>query len=625
MATTRLALELLARNKTARTLSGFNRQITGTTRTLRRLAGAAFAVGGAAGFGYMIKQQMAAIDSIAKMSDELKISTKALSAYEHAAKISGTTIETLHKGLEIFVRRLGEAKAGIGEGRRGLEMLGMKAQDLIDMGTEKSFEHVAIRISELKTAAEQAGAAYNFFGRQGVQLLNLFQQGEAGIKKLRMEADKLGITFSRIDAAKVEAANDALVRVRAVFTGLFRQATIELAPYIEAAAKAFTDWAISGEGAGAKVVTMFEQVSLAALEAAKGINGIPLALDKAKLKFMELQPYIKYTTGLAFAAPMAYKGSPTAEEKKALRTRIEAGEKAWAEKTRQLERRFEQLREGAAKAAPVTPERPQFGGMNLQTHRTLPSLEQRRSAPVLTPAHSPETVAYVEQYNAAEALKRTRAEAARTAAEAAQMAAFVDHSFQGAFRSMEYSMGSVFRRMRQEGESFGTTMENIAVNIGDAFLDMLGQIMVRQAMIAAVGGQGNFNSLMGIPAPVPSAKGNVFFGGRIQKAFASGGIVDKPTLFPMKDGTGLMGEEGAEGILPLERVGGKLGVNALVSGGSQAPPDVTVNIINQGQPLQQQGPPMVSDNVIDVMVENALAKSYDQGGLMRDITEGRRG
>jgi len=245
--------------------------------------------------------------------------------------------------------------------------------------------------------------------------------------------------------------------------------------------------------------------------------------------------------------------------------------------------------------------------------------------------------------------------------------------------------------MRQEGESFGETMKHIAVDIGDAFLQMAGQIMVRQAMVGMLG-QGTFNSLMGIPAPAPSAKGNVVAGGKIKKfayggvyyspqtyqpppsltdfwnnqgyqmggyaryirernapglqiakknpissgflrhspmakllGFADGGIVDKPTLFPMRDGTGLMGEAGPEGILPLERIGGKLGVNALVAGGSQAPPVVTVNIVNQGQPLKQSGPPRISGNEIDVMVENVLAKSYDQGGLMRDIMEGRRG
>jgi hypothetical protein len=51
---------------------------------------------------------------------------------------------------------------------------------------------------------------------------------------------------------------------------------------------------------------------------------------------------------------------------------------------------------------------------------------------------------------------------------------------------------------------------------------------------------------------------------------AKGGIVNKPTLFPFAGGTGLMGEAGPEGILPLARTsGGDLGVQT--SGGSGGP------------------------------------------------------
>lgn len=62
------------------------------------------------------------------------------------------------------------------------------------------------------------------------------------------------------------------------------------------------------------------------------------------------------------------------------------------------------------------------------------------------------------------------------------------------------------------------------------------------------------------------AKGGVF-GGKVT-AFAGGGVVDKPTFFPMKGNqTGVMGEAGAEAIMPLKKdKSGKLGVTAQISG-----------------------------------------------------------
>jgi hypothetical protein len=66
-----------------------------------------------------------------------------------------------------------------------------------------------------------------------------------------------------------------------------------------------------------------------------------------------------------------------------------------------------------------------------------------------------------------------------------------------------------------------------------------------------------------------AADGAAFEGGRVT-AFARGGVVDRPTFFPMKNGAGLMGEAGPEAILPLKRLGGgggPLGVRAEIGGG----------------------------------------------------------
>jgi phage-related minor tail protein len=73
---------------------------------------------------------------------------------------------------------------------------------------------------------------------------------------------------------------------------------------------------------------------------------------------------------------------------------------------------------------------------------------------------------------------------------------------------------------------------------------------------------------------LPFARGGV--PGRVQP-FADGGVVGAPTLFPMAGGDlGLMGEAGAEAILPLQRgTDGRLGV---ASDRSQPAVQVTFNV-----------------------------------------------
>ncbi|HXK43272.1 MAG TPA: phage tail tape measure protein [Anaerolineae bacterium] len=63
-----------------------------------------------------------------------------------------------------------------------------------------------------------------------------------------------------------------------------------------------------------------------------------------------------------------------------------------------------------------------------------------------------------------------------------------------------------------------------------------------------------------------SAKGNAFMNGRLL-AYARGGIVQAPTVFPMASGMGLMGEAGPEAVIPLKRTAsGDLGVQAGAGG-----------------------------------------------------------
>ena len=72
------------------------------------------------------------------------------------------------------------------------------------------------------------------------------------------------------------------------------------------------------------------------------------------------------------------------------------------------------------------------------------------------------------------------------------------------------------------------------------------------------------------------AKGGVLSRGMVTP-FASGGVVASPTYFPLGRGLGLMGERGAEAVMPLSRgPDGRLGVAA--SGASARPITVAVNV-----------------------------------------------
>jgi len=95
-------------------------------------------------------------------------------------------------------------------------------------------------------------------------------------------------------------------------------------------------------------------------------------------------------------------------------------------------------------------------------------------------------------------------------------------------------------------------------NLSDV-LKGLALSLARMALSAALRPLGSL--LGGLSGSIlKNAAGNAFAGGQVIP-FAAGGIVNSPTLFALRGGTGLMGEAGPEAIMPLARgADGKLGV-----------------------------------------------------------------
>ena len=110
-----------------------------------------------------------------------------------------------------------------------------------------------------------------------------------------------------------------------------------------------------------------------------------------------------------------------------------------------------------------------------------------------------------------------------------------------------------------------------------------------------------------------NALGNAFDHGNVIP-FARGGVVSRPTVFPMARGMGLMGEAGPEAVVPLKRMpSGNLGVEGTAGG-------VTVNIINNTPSKvtteEKKGDPKggVNLNVVIDSLETAMAQRLQRPG-----------
>ena len=151
------------------------------------------------------------------------------------------------------------------------------------------------------------------------------------------------------------------------------------------------------------------------------------------------------------------------------------------------------------------------------------------------------------------------------------------------------SLTSAFASAIVSGKSFDQTLQSVLLSLSKVALN---------ASIKPL--QQGFSSL--IQSALSSIGGGGGGGGSVTP-FADGGIVSRPTFFGSGNGVGLMGERGAEAILPLSRgPDGRLGLAAQSGGGGAA--NVTVNIST---------PDVNSFRRSQVQVSGALARAVAHG------------
>lgn len=156
-------------------------------------------------------------------------------------------------------------------------------------------------------------------------------------------------------------------------------------------------------------------------------------------------------------------------------------------------------------------------------------------------------------------LKRMQENLVFTGREVGQLSNGIGGGLRRAFDGLIFDGMKLSEALRQVARSMVDTAYGVAMR------------PVQTALGGAVA-QG-LNGLMS--GALPFAQGASFAQGKVMP-FAQGGVVTAPTLFPMRGGSGLMGEAGPEAILPLARgADGRLGVSA---GGAARPVQVVMHI-----------------------------------------------
>lgn len=207
-------------------------------------AGAVAAIGTAAAATAItvakVREQMGAIDVIAKQASSLGTTFRDISAFTFAAGEAGVTEEGAVKSLQKMQLNLTEAASKGGALEDRLNALGTNSAALLEAGPIEATKQISSIIAGMKNPADQLSLSFKLYGREGVNLVNLLKGGPEAIEDSVTVADRLGLTLADAQSKQVEAANDAWGRVELIATGVFRQIAAEVSPVITVIAQSIS-------------------------------------------------------------------------------------------------------------------------------------------------------------------------------------------------------------------------------------------------------------------------------------------------------------------------------------------------------------------------------------------------
>lgn len=234
----------------------------GITARQAKIAGAAMGAaitGTAVAVGVSVNRALADFDKLTKLSRSIGVPVEEMSRLQHAAELSGASIEELGRAFRNVARNMQGAARAPTDFSRALDSLNVQWRD-----AEGNFRRadqllldVADRFATMEDGAGKTALAMKIFGEEmGPRLVSLLNSGSAGIKGMTAEAERLGLAFDRVAGEAAEHFNDQMDRISKAGAGFTTQLTVRLLPALEVLVDRFEAWVNKGGEASALVDVM---------------------------------------------------------------------------------------------------------------------------------------------------------------------------------------------------------------------------------------------------------------------------------------------------------------------------------------------------------------------------------
>lgn len=216
-------------NKQAGAVGGGLGRMGQAAKGVGGLMGALLPVGAVAGLTAIAKGSIDAADNLNDMSQRTGVAVESLSRFGQAAQDSGSSIEGVAKGMGQLAKRITDPSSAASNALSGIGVATRDAQ-----GKVRSLDAVMLEISDrfakMPDGAEKSALAMQLFGKSGVELIPMLNQGRAALEQYQA-------TISGDMAKSADEFNDSLNAIGRSLSGPFNEAVTALLPAITSIAQ----------------------------------------------------------------------------------------------------------------------------------------------------------------------------------------------------------------------------------------------------------------------------------------------------------------------------------------------------------------------------------------------------
>ena len=206
----------------------------GTVAKVGAVVGGAVIAAGSAITG-MAMEASQATDRIDKMSAKIGVSKQAFQEWDYILGQNGMDVEKLQVGVKTLTQQMDAAGNGTKGAIENFDRLGVSWQD--GSGKLRSQEEVMtdaiMALADMENGTEKARLATEMFGKAGIEMMPMLNNGAAGIEELKNRAHDLGLVLSDDAVNAGVVLGDTMDDVKDSFGMVVTSIGVELMPMVQ--------------------------------------------------------------------------------------------------------------------------------------------------------------------------------------------------------------------------------------------------------------------------------------------------------------------------------------------------------------------------------------------------------